>query len=317
MTESTKRAVSNPPGPAVLGLLAESPMHPHAMASALRERGMDRVFKVTTGSLYDVVRALERAEWIEVRETVRVGARPERTVYQHTGLGRAEFVRWVDELVRVPADEYPKFLSAVTYLGALDPDHAVSALRERPGGCARRWRRSVGAPRTLEDAGVPRLFVVRSSTRCGCWKPSWAGWRRSPPTSRQVGCRGRGRDRSRRGPMRTRGVDGRRGGRAGPAGWCRRRSWRRPASGCRWWTGRPAVAVLPRLHAQRPQPRAAGPARRRRPLSPRGDRAVRQVGSFAPNWSRWRAVGARAPPNCSARPPVFLRFGAPAGGRPR
>ncbi|MDU0294425.1 PadR family transcriptional regulator [Saccharothrix longispora] len=161
MTESTKRAVSNPPGPAVLGLLAESPMHPHAMASALRERGMDRVFKVTTGSLYDVVRALERAEWIEVRETVRVGARPERTVYQHTGLGRAEFVRWVDELVRVPADEYPKFLSAVTYLGALDPDHAVSALRERAG----RVRASLeeirrGHREALEDAGVPRLFVV-------------------------------------------------------------------------------------------------------------------------------------------------------------
>ncbi|MFC7110620.1 PadR family transcriptional regulator [Nonomuraea rubra] len=57
------------------------------MAATLRERGQDRVFKVTTGSLYDVVRALERAGWIEARETVKVGARPERTVYQHTPSG--------------------------------------------------------------------------------------------------------------------------------------------------------------------------------------------------------------------------------------
>jgi DNA-binding PadR family transcriptional regulator len=156
--------VSNALGLAVLGLLLESPMHPHAMAANLRERGMDRVFKVTTGSLYDVVRALERAEWIEARETVRVGRRPERTVYQHTLLGRTEFVRWVDELVRVPAEEeYPKFLSAVSYLGALGPDGAASALRER----ASRLRTMVddirqGHRAVLNAGEVPRLFVVEA-----------------------------------------------------------------------------------------------------------------------------------------------------------
>ena len=65
------------------------------MADTLRERGMDRVFKVTTGSLYDVVRTLERLGWIEARETVRVGARPERTIYQHTALGgRSSCAGW-------------------------------------------------------------------------------------------------------------------------------------------------------------------------------------------------------------------------------
>jgi DNA-binding PadR family transcriptional regulator len=153
--------VSNPLGLAVLGLLLESPMHPHAMAATLRERGMDRVFKVTTGSLYDVVRMVERAGWIEARETVRVGARPERTIYQHTALGREEFVRWVDELIRVPADEYPKFLSAVSYLGALGPDGAAAALRER----AERVRASLAEIREgHRDAleVVPRLFVVET-----------------------------------------------------------------------------------------------------------------------------------------------------------
>lgn len=161
MTESTRRAVSNLLGLAVLGLLVESPAHPHAMAATLRERGMDRVFKVTTGSLYDVVRALERAGWIEARETVRVGGRPERTVYQHTEAGGAEFTRWVDELVRVPATEHPKFLAAVTYLGVLGPGGAAAALRERAGRLRAELDELRAEHRAVLEAGrVPRLFVV-------------------------------------------------------------------------------------------------------------------------------------------------------------
>ncbi|WP_283135847.1 PadR family transcriptional regulator [Rhizohabitans arisaemae] len=161
MGENDRRKVSNPLGLAVLGLLAESPAHPHAIAAALRERGMDRVFKLTTGSLYDVVRALERAGWIEAGETVRVGARPERTVYRHTALGRKEFVRWVDELIRVPAEEYPKFLSAVSYLGILGPEGAVAALRERAGRVRAAREETLGLHREMLESGeVPRLFLV-------------------------------------------------------------------------------------------------------------------------------------------------------------
>nr|WP_240973631.1 PadR family transcriptional regulator [Nonomuraea sp. FMUSA5-5] len=161
MGTSNRRPVSNALGLAVLGLLIETPLHPHAMAATLRERGLDRVFKVTTGSLYDVVRALERAGWIEARETIKVGARPERTVYQHTALGRAEFARWVEELIRVPSAEYPKFLSAVSYLGALGPDGAAAALRDR----AARVRTALEEHRRehgelLASGKVPRLFVV-------------------------------------------------------------------------------------------------------------------------------------------------------------
>ncbi|ANZ34892.1 transcriptional regulator [Lentzea guizhouensis] len=151
--------MKNPLGMAVLGLLMESPLHPHAMAATLKERGMDRAFKVTTGSLYDVVRALVRDEWIEARETIRVGARPERTVYGLTALGQQEFTRWVDRFVREPQPEYPKFLSAVSYLGALGKDGAVAALQER----AERLRTSLeemrdGHAKALQQ--VPRLFVV-------------------------------------------------------------------------------------------------------------------------------------------------------------
>lgn len=156
----------NPLGLAVLGMLHEQPMHPHAIATELRDRGLDRSFKLTTGSLYDVVRTLEKAGWIVEVETIQVGARPPRTVYTVTELGRETFTRWIDELVREPTTEFPKFLSAVAYLGALTPVRAVDALRER----ARSVRSSIDQLRaeheqaltTLAAEGKPRLFVLEA-----------------------------------------------------------------------------------------------------------------------------------------------------------
>jgi DNA-binding PadR family transcriptional regulator len=157
---TTKRP-ANPLALAVMGLLLEQPMHPHGIAATLRERELDRAFKVTTGSLYDVVRGLERDGWIVARQTVRVGGRPERTVYAHTPEGRQRFVAWLDELIRVPTREYPKFLSAVSYLGALGRDGAREALSER----ARRLADEVLKIReqwtAVVDGGqVPRLFMI-------------------------------------------------------------------------------------------------------------------------------------------------------------
>ncbi|MFI0419799.1 PadR family transcriptional regulator [Spongiactinospora sp. 9N601] len=158
---STRRKVSNLLGLAVLGLLQESPMHPHAMAAAFRERGLDNAFKLTTGSLYDTVNALLRAGWISAVEITRSGNRPERTVYAHTPLGRQEFLRWLDELLRTPAAEYPKFLSAVTYLGALGKKGAAAALRARSAALrtliddARRDH-----ARVVDGGLAPRLFVI-------------------------------------------------------------------------------------------------------------------------------------------------------------
>ena len=65
----TDKRPANPLALALLGLLLEAPMHPHALAATLRERGMDQVFKLTTGSLYDTVRVLARDGWIEAADT--------------------------------------------------------------------------------------------------------------------------------------------------------------------------------------------------------------------------------------------------------
>ncbi|GLX19817.1 MULTISPECIES: PadR family transcriptional regulator [Streptomyces] len=148
---------------AVLGLLLEQPMHPHAMAGALRERGMDRTFKLTTGSLYDTVRALTRDGWIEADGTEQVGNRPARTVYRHTAAGREGFTDWLDELIREPSPEYPRFLSAVGYLGALGRVRAAGALRERAAALRERIEQGAEDYRTArEEHGAPRLFVIEA-----------------------------------------------------------------------------------------------------------------------------------------------------------
>ncbi|MEU3776968.1 PadR family transcriptional regulator [Streptomyces sp. NPDC032472] len=148
---------------AVLGLLLEQPMHPHAMAGALRERGMDRAFKLTTGSLYDTVRALTRDGWIEADGTEQVGNRPARTVYRHTPAGRDGFTDWLDELIREPSPEYPRFLSAVGYLGALGRVRAAGALRERAAALRERIAQDAEGYRAArEEHNAPRLFVIEA-----------------------------------------------------------------------------------------------------------------------------------------------------------
>ncbi|GAA2335364.1 PadR family transcriptional regulator [Dactylosporangium salmoneum] len=152
-----KRKISNTLALAVLGLLQEREMHPYEMAATLRERHKDGSFKINSGSLYDTVEALLKHGWIEAVEVTRDGRRPERTVYAPTALGQAEFVRWIDELVRVPAAEYPKFLAAVAYLGALGPRGAADALDERAGHLEARIAETADI---LPSIGLPRLFMI-------------------------------------------------------------------------------------------------------------------------------------------------------------
>ena len=155
-----RRPIANRVGLAILGLLIERPMHPYDMVSTLHARGLDTVVKVRKASVYDTVRALERAGWIQATGTEQSGGRPERTVYTHTPQGHAGFVAWVDELIRVPEQEYPSVLTAVSYLGALGRQGAIDALTERVRALDRRIREAVAAEEAAVGQGVPPLFVL-------------------------------------------------------------------------------------------------------------------------------------------------------------
>ncbi|MEV4759626.1 PadR family transcriptional regulator [Micromonospora sp. NPDC049559] len=175
-----KRKISNTLALAVLGLLQERSMHPYEMASTLRERHKDSSFKVNSGSLYDTVEALVRHGWIEPVETARDGRRPERTVYAPTALGQDEFVRWVDELVRTPVAEYPKFLAAISYLGALGPERAADALAGRAAELGRRVEEtSAVLAETVGSGRVPRLFMIEVECALHAWEAELAWTRRT------------------------------------------------------------------------------------------------------------------------------------------
>ena len=127
-----RRRVANLLALAVLSLLRPGyPMHPYQIANVLRRTGKERDMPIKVGSLYTVVRNLERHGFIEAAGSHRAGRRPERTEYVITDAGRAELRDWLRELVAVPESEYPRFQAALSVLSTLHPDEAAASLQER------------------------------------------------------------------------------------------------------------------------------------------------------------------------------------------
>lgn len=155
-----RRKVGNLLGLAVLSTVTARPMHPYEMASLMRARGKDRDMDIKWGSLYTVVRNLEKHGFLAVEGSTREGARPERTVYGITDAGRDELADWVRELIGVPERERPRFEAGLSVLGALGPDEAAALLRGRLDA----MEREIAADRAaLEgEPEVPRLFLLEA-----------------------------------------------------------------------------------------------------------------------------------------------------------
>jgi DNA-binding PadR family transcriptional regulator len=118
-------------GVAVLELLYEKPTHPYEMAQLMRERHVDTRVKVKAGSLYHTVERLLASGFVEVVDTQRDGRRPERTVYGMTAAGRDAFVERAQNMIGIPAEEYPEYLSGLAVVDELGPDITLNQLRHR------------------------------------------------------------------------------------------------------------------------------------------------------------------------------------------
>ena len=154
-----QRKVGNLLALAVLATVIERPMHPYEIASLLRSRGKEDDMDIKWGSLYTVVRNMVKHGFIEVVDTTRAGARPERTVYRITDAGRAELVDWARELVSTPQPEHPKFKAGLSVLAVLGPDDAVALLRQRLT-TLEQGTAAVRAMLAQHGADVPRLFLI-------------------------------------------------------------------------------------------------------------------------------------------------------------
>jgi DNA-binding PadR family transcriptional regulator len=155
---------SNPLALAVLVLLFERPMHPYEMAATLRLRNKGGSIKIRYGSLYSVIEALEREALINVKETVREGRRPERTIYEITPQGLERMRSWLHELLGTPIKEYPRFEAALSLLPAVAPAEAVALLEGRSrtlGAMAEELRASIEVVAKI----VEPFFLVENEYR--------------------------------------------------------------------------------------------------------------------------------------------------------
>jgi DNA-binding PadR family transcriptional regulator len=157
-----RRTVANPLGLALLALLAERPMHPYEMAATLRARGKEQSIRINYGSLYSVVAALVRAEFIAAQETSREGARPQRTVYSITASGQAELDDWLRAILREPVKEYPQFEAGLSLMPYLPPGEVQALLDERIRRIERGLEELRAAITDAEREGVDRLFLVEA-----------------------------------------------------------------------------------------------------------------------------------------------------------
>ena len=161
----TRRRVNNPLALAVLGCLAERPMHPYEISTTLRTRGKEKSIKLNYGSLYSVVDSLQKHGLIEPKETIRDGRRPERTVYAITPAGYTEFEDWLSELLAVPTREFTSLEAALSLMGGLRPGEVARLLEERAGRLTIELRSERTTIDVVREQGVPDMFLVEGLLR--------------------------------------------------------------------------------------------------------------------------------------------------------
>jgi len=159
------RKVSNPLALAVLALLLEKPTHPYEMGRTLRERNKEESIKLNYGSLYSVLEQLLRAGFVAKRETLRDTARPERTVYEITDVGRDELHDWMAELVSTPVKEFRAFEAALALIGVLVPEEALRLLSLRRQRLEARIAEQRAGIDALVAGGLHPMFVIENEYR--------------------------------------------------------------------------------------------------------------------------------------------------------
>ncbi len=137
-------------------------MHPYEVSQTLRSRSAHDAVRLNYGSLYSVVASLEKKGFVRIRETIREGRRPERTIYEITDLGSRELVDWLSDLVATPVKEYLQFEAALAFLAGLAPEDALAQLRERHETLRREVVASQAARQSATSEGLPRLFILEA-----------------------------------------------------------------------------------------------------------------------------------------------------------
>ena len=145
----------------VLAHLAEAPMHVYRMQQLIKERAKDTVVNVAQrNSLYQTIARLVRDELVRVQQTSRDENRPERVIYEISEAGRSTLDRWLEEMLGVPAREFPEFPAALAFIALVPPKRAKERLEARRDALQERLRDSRAAMARTLASGLPRLFLL-------------------------------------------------------------------------------------------------------------------------------------------------------------
>ncbi len=158
---------------AVLGLLAEAPVHPFALARQLGGDGpLGRVFTVRRPLVYRAVERLHKGGLVERHRSEPGEAGPERTVYRVTPRGRDALDAWLDEPVRHIRDIRLTFLLKIVLLrrAGRSPAVLVRAQRETLDDILESLDRLPGDPDEIDlwrhhNAGAASAFLDALSAR--------------------------------------------------------------------------------------------------------------------------------------------------------
>lgn len=122
----------SPSGLTVLALLSAGPLHPYGMQRLIKTWGKDQVVNIgQRANLYKTIRRLHEAGLIAVRQTERPQQYPERTVYELTDEGRRAGMRWLEDMLATPRNEYPAFPAALSFAMLLEPEQVTRILSQR------------------------------------------------------------------------------------------------------------------------------------------------------------------------------------------
>jgi DNA-binding PadR family transcriptional regulator len=122
----------SPSGLTVLALLSAGPLHPYGMQRLIKTWGKDQVVNIgQRANLYKTIRRLHEAGLIAVRHTERAQQYPERTVYELTDEGRRAGMRWLEDMLATPRNEYPAFPAALSFAMLLEPEQVTRILSQR------------------------------------------------------------------------------------------------------------------------------------------------------------------------------------------
>ena len=162
---TTKQPHRSPLGLIVLWQLFQGPMHVYRMQKMFETQGKDRVVNLRSrASLYQTIERLERHGLVEVYETRREEAYPDRVVYAITDEGRMVARQWLREMLHTTEGEYPEFIAALSILFGLPPDEARAELELRAESLQAALddteQSLAGAPPEL-----PRLFLLEEEYR--------------------------------------------------------------------------------------------------------------------------------------------------------